>query len=148
MFFTAARWPRPSKGLFFGITSIAVSLEYDEDADFYVAAGIAAGVIGKVMRQPESTGRLFNINIPTAATRGDSETKIVPMGLAQYGRSYEKRNDPSGRPYYWALWSEPASPPPEEADVTQLREGNVTLTPLDFDLTNRKLLSQMRDWQV
>ena len=141
------------EGAFFGVTSIAVSLEYNEDADYDSAAAIAARVVGEIAAKPESRGKLFNLNIPTtAATRqaeGDSPpVKIVPMGLAQYGRSYEKRADPNGRPYYWALWSEPTHPPAEAADVVQLRDGNVTLTPLDFDLTNTKMLDQMKDWEL
>ena len=47
---------------------------------------------------------MFNLNIPTAATDSPKERKVVPMGLAQYGRPYEKRTDPNGRSYYWALW--------------------------------------------
>ena len=70
------------------------------------------------------------------------------MGLEQYGRCYEKRTDPHGRDYYWALWTEPEQPPPESADVIQLREGNVTLTPLRFDLTDPQRLEQMRDWDL
>ena len=70
------------------------------------------------------------------------------MGLAQYGHSYEKREDPVGRDYYWALWSEPTHRPAEEADVTELRRGNVTLTPLQFDLTEQKMLESMPDWDL
>jgi 5'-nucleotidase len=68
------------------------------------------------------------------------------MGLSQYGRRYEKRKDPGGRDYYWALWSEPTQPPPEETDLTQLAQGNVTVTPLDFDLTRHPMIEQMRGW--
>ncbi len=134
------------EGAFFGVTSVAVSLEYDEDADYQTAAVIARNVISGLTPQPEAAGKLFNLNIPTAATLSPGELRVVPMGLAQYGRSYEKRQDPGGRDYYWALWSEPQQPPPESADVTELRRGNVTLTPLHFDLTQRQLLAQMPDW--
>lgn len=141
------------EGAFFGVTSIAVSLEYDEDADYDSAALIAGRVVKSIAAKPESAGKLFNLNIPTVASAkqaaGQSPpVKMVPMGLAQYGRSYEKRSDPGGRPYYWALWSVPPNPPPEAADIVQLRDGNVTLTPLDFDLTNRPMLDQMKDWSL
>ena len=72
----------------------------------------------------------------------------VAMGLAQYGHSYEKRKDPAGRDYFWALWSEPNEPPQEPADVTELRRGNATLTPLKFDLTEQKLLQTMPHWNL
>jgi 5'-nucleotidase len=136
------------EGAFFGVTSVAVSLEYDEDADYQTAAVIARNVVGGIIEQPAANGRLFNLNIPTAATDSPKDVKVVPMGLAQYGRTYEKRKDPNGRSYYWALWSQPDQPPPDEADITELRNGNVTLTPLDFNLTEQKLLKSMPDWKL
>ena len=136
------------EGAFFGLTSVAVSLEYSEDPDFQSAAVIARNVIGGLVKQPESNGGLFNLNIPSAATEAPRDLKIVPMGLAQYGHSYEKRKDPAGRDYFWALWSEPNEPPQEPADVTELRRGNATLTPLKFDLTEQKLLQTMPHWNL
>ncbi|TWU27085.1 5'-nucleotidase SurE [Novipirellula galeiformis] len=136
------------EGAFFGVTSVAVSLEYDPDADFQAAAVIARDVVGGLVKRPEASGRLFNLNIPTAATLSPPHLSIVPMGLAQYGRMYEKRQDPGGRDYYWALWSEPEKPPAEHSDVTALRNGNVTLTPLQFDLTVQPLLESMDDWEL
>ncbi|MEL6108342.1 MAG: 5'/3'-nucleotidase SurE [Planctomycetota bacterium] len=134
------------EGAFFGLTSVAVSLEHDPDADFQSAAVIAKNVISGLLKNDAAQGKLFNLNIPTAATDAPSQLRIVPMGLAQYGNCYEKRQDPGGRNYYWALWNEPEKPPHEETDLIELRQGNVTLTCLDFDLTNRAMLSEMNDW--
>ncbi|KLU04896.1 5-nucleotidase SurE [Rhodopirellula islandica] len=136
------------EGAFFGVTSVAVSLENSDDNDFDAAAVIARNVIGEIVRHKESQGGLFNLNVPTAATESASEVKVVPMGLAQYGRRYEKRQDPGGRDYYWALWTQPNKPPAEMTDVTQLREGYVTLTPLCFNLTREDLLGEMKDWDL
>ncbi len=134
------------EGAFFGVTSIAVSLEYSPQADFQSAAVIARNVIGGLVKQPDAKGKLFNLNIPTAATENPSELKIVPMGQAQYGRTYEKRIAPGGRSYYWALWTEPDQPAEQLTDLTELRKGNVTLSPLHFDLTRNELLSEMPQW--
>ncbi len=136
------------EGAFFGITSIAVSMEHSEDPDTAAAALIARNVIDGIVKQPESQGKLFNVNIPTVATQHPAEVKIVPMGLGQYGRQYEKRTAPNGRDYYWALWTEPPEPPPEETDVTQLSQGHVTVTPLDFDLTRQAMLEPMKRWDL
>lgn len=136
------------EGAFFGVTSVAVSLEYDPDADFQSAAVIARNVISGIANRRDAQGKLFNLNIPTVATESPRELKVVPMGLAQYGRTYEKRQDPGGRDYYWALWSDPDPAPPESADVTELRSGNVTLTPLNFDLADHSMLADMTDWNL
>ena len=136
------------EGAFFGTTSVAVSLEYDPDADFQAAAVIARNVISGIIKQPESKGNLFNINIPTAATEGPAELKIVPKGLAQYGNRYEKRQDPGGRDYYWALWEQPSQPPSDNTDVTELRAGNVTLTQLQIDMTDHQATKEMEAWNL
>ena len=141
------------EGAFFGVTSVAVSLEHDEDANYPAAAAIARNVVGDLISHPESAGGLFNLNIPTAATLPDATAKaqdvqIVPMGLAQYGRRYERRQDPVGRDYYWALWSEPKHPPAERTDLAQLREGKITLSPLHFNLTRDEMLEPMSRWEL
>ena len=55
------------EGAFFGITSIAVSLEYDEQAQFETAARMARGVIEQILAQPAARQQLFNLNFPTSA---------------------------------------------------------------------------------
>ena len=136
------------EGAFFGKTSVAVSMEYSDDMNVTAAAKIAKNVIGGIIKNPDSKGQLFNLNVPTAATETPTELQVVPMGLAQYGRSYEKRTDPSGRDYYWALWSDSVEPPPGRTDLNELRKGNVTLTPLKFDMSNQQLLDDMRSWNL
>ncbi|XZE51821.1 5'/3'-nucleotidase SurE [Planctomycetaceae bacterium SH139] len=136
------------EGAFFGVRSIAVSLEYDPQADFQAAAVVARNVIGGLLKKDTQPGSLFNINIPTAATLAAAEVKVVPMGLDQYGGKYEKRTDPGGRDYYWALWTPPGELPKDETDATELRRGHVTVTPLHFDLTARGRLDSMRAWDL
>lgn len=136
------------EGAFFGVTSCAVSLEYDPEADYQAAAVIARNLIGGICSQSESAGGLYNINIPTVATEQAAEVRVTPMGLAQYGDRYEKRQDPGGRDYYWAMWNDSQRPPAEESDVTELRQGRVTVTPLQFDLTRRSMLESMESWNL
>ncbi len=131
------------EGAFFGITSIAVSLEWDEHAEYGRAAEIGLDVIrGLLARQP-AKGSLFNINIPTRALRGTPELRVVPMSVARYGEAFERRTDPRGRAYYWATNDPPPPPSPHESDVTALAAGAVTLTPLDYDLTHRAAIDTL-----
>lgn len=135
------------EGAFFGLNSVAVSLEFDEQAQFDKAALVARQVIEQILAQ-RRTPQLYNLNIPTAALEEPQpQLKMVPMGMYRYGEQYEKRFDPRGRPYFWAT-SEPPPPPGElETDLTALRKGFVTLTPLNFDLTHERVLAEMQAWQ-
>lgn len=135
------------EGAFFGLTSVAVSLEYTEHAEFSQAAVLARKVILQILEQKGPEPQLFNVNIPTAALAGTPQVKIVPMGLDRYGEAYEKRIDPRGRAYYWATNDPPPQPGETETDLTALSKGHVTVTPLDFDLTKHKYFSQMMSWK-
>ncbi len=125
------------EGAFFGITSIAVSLEWDDHANFARAAEIGLDVIRGLLDRRPAQGSLFNINIPTRALATAPSLRVVPMSVARYGEAFERRVDPRGRSYYWATNDPPPPPSPFESDVTALAAGNVTLTPLDYDLTHR-----------
>ena len=131
------------EGAFFGITSMAVSLEWDDHADFDRAAVIGAAVIRQVLERRPAAGSLFNINIPTRALAGGAELRVVPMSVARYGEAFERRVDPRGRSYWWATNDPPPPPSPGESDVTALAAGHVTLTPLDYDLTRRGGLDEL-----
>ena len=138
------------EGAFFGITSIAVSLEWDEHADYDRAAAIAIDVIAELLRRSPQAGSLFNLNIPSAALTGRRELRVVPMSTARYGEAFERRVDPRGRSYYWATNEPPPPPSPSETDVTALAAGHVTLTPLDYDLTLRTAIDTLAagEWKL
>jgi 5'-nucleotidase len=136
------------EGAFYGITSVAVSLEFSEHAQVDRAAALARQVIEQILAHKETGPQLYNLNIPIAALEpGARELRVVPMGLARSGEQYEKRVDPRGRSYFWAL-SDPVGHTGEhETDISALRKGFVTLTPLDFDLTKRSFVAEMEHWQ-
>ena len=138
------------EGAFFGITSIAVSLEWDEHADYDRAAEIAADVIAGLLARTPRAGSLYNINIPTRALQGVPQLRVVPMSIDRYGEAFERRVDPRGRSYYWATNDPPPPPSPHESDVTALAAGKVTLTPLAFDLTHRGSLDALAvgPWKI
>ena len=134
------------EGAFFGITSVAVSLEYHDAPRYDIAAEIAARVIGQLLEQPAAVGRLYNLNIPMRALTEPAEVKVVPMATAPWGEDFQPRIDPRGRPYFWANGLQPDPPPGIATDLSELRAGNITITPLNFDLSDREKISEMRDW--
>lgn len=134
------------EGAFFEIMSVAVSLEYSMHADWERAAWIARAVIEQILQRQGTAPRLFNLNIPLAALDGAPKLRVVPMGVARYGEGFEKRIDPRGRSYYWATNEPPPRPSEEETDLTALSKGYLTLTPLHYDLTSRRMIDEMAAW--
>jgi 5'-nucleotidase len=135
------------EGAFFGITSIAVSLEYHEHARFDKAAELARTVIEQVLKQKGPGPQLYNVNIPTAAISTALGVRTVPMDVVHYGERFERRVDPWGRPYYWATGEPPPQLGQNDTDLTALKQGFITLTPLDYNLTKTAAMAEMRNWQ-
>ncbi len=134
------------EGAFFGITSVAVSLEWDEHAQFEKAADIALWVIEKILANQGAQPHLYNLNIPTSALDREARLRVVPMGIQQYGEKYEKRTDPRGRPYFWAAGGPPVPDQNEQTDLTELEKGFITLSPLHYDLTKHGMMKTMQKW--
>ena len=140
---------------FYRIESFAVSMEYrDKKMPFGRAAEIAADVIERVLARKKESGDaspgLYNLNIPVKAIDGERTLKVVPMDTNQYWESFEKRTDPNGNPYFWLV----GRPIPRDGgdspvsgdkmtDLQALAGGYITLTPLDYDMTNRETLHRM-----
>jgi 5'-nucleotidase len=141
------------EGAFFRIPSIAVSLEHDPHADFSAAAQLALNLIRQILQNQGTRSELYNVNIPTAATKSFRlgvipEVHCVPMGVERYGDHYIKRQDPKGRNYYWSTNDPPPKPTDHETDLNALAAGHITVTPLQFDMTKQSLLRDMPNWDL
>lgn len=136
------------EGSFFGINSVAVSLEEGPEQPYDRAAELACQVIEQLLAQQDAPSRLYNLNIPLVALDRSPELRVVPMAVARYGENFMKGTDPKGRTYYWATTDPPPPPEAHPTDVSVLAEGYLSLTPLDYNLTESKLLLQMQQWDL
>lgn len=135
------------EGAFFGIPSIAVSLQFDENPDFSRAAQFTVQIIRQILEQRSDEVRLFNLNIPTKALLEESpKVCVVPMDIRQYGEKYEKRVDPWGRTYYWATGEPGPAFDDHGTDLSVLARGEIALTPLHYDLTAGNVLGKVAEW--
>jgi 5'-nucleotidase len=71
----------------------------------------------------------------------------VPQNVAPYVETFDRRIDPRGRVYFWTKPEFTCPSPHPDTDVSLLGEGYITVTPLQFDLTHRPLLEQMKAWE-
>ena len=137
------------EGAFFKITSIAVSLEYTKPKplDFPRAADLARRVIEQVMAHRPAAGSLFNVNIPALERGPVRGIRVVPQNVAPYVEAFDRRIDPRGRVYFWSKPEFGCPEPHPDTDVTALAEGYITVTPLQFDLTDAARLAEMGRWE-
>ncbi len=137
-----------AEGAFFGVPSIAVSLEHGRELDFERAAGVAYRVIDRVLDRGLAPGQLINLNIPALGKERPRGLKVVPQSTQAMEDRYERQARPDGGDCYW-LQGDFADPAGQvDTDLHAIRDGYVAITPLHFDMTHAEQLEQMRQWNM
>ena len=136
------------EGAFFRVTSIACSLEYRKlrPLDFAHGAALAREVVEQIVARRPATGSLFNVNIPSLDRGPVRGVRVMPQNLAPYTEGFDRRTDPRGRVYFWTTPEFSCPDPHPDTDVFALQESYITVTPLQFNLTDAPALEAMRDW--
>jgi 5'-nucleotidase len=132
---------------FLGLPSVAVSLYLRDDvpADYPRAAVFARRAIEQCLAAGLTGGQCVTINVPpTRAGEAPNGIKVVRQCTRAWVDTYEERTDPRGRSYYWNSSVFTLGETESDTDVAALRDGYVTVTPLQFDLTQHL---QLREWK-
>ncbi len=130
---------------FLGLPAIAVSLHLREPipADYAGAAKICRETIQKILADGLAGGQMMNVNVPALPPgQRPTGTKMVRQCTRPFIDTYERRQDPRGRDYFWNNSIFTLGETDDDTDVAALRDGYVTMTPLQFDLTDHPLLRE------
>lgn len=133
----------------FGIPSVALSYTGEHPEELEGWGNLIGRLLGRFLGRnafPEHT--LFNINLPGCAPGEVKGVKITSLGRRQYDESITRALDPSGKEYFWigggvANWSGPG-----DSDFQAVRDGWISVTPLHLDLTNYRLMEEIRGWDL
>jgi 5'-nucleotidase len=133
------------EGAFYHNTAIACSLEYDEKIhDFVTAAKYCRKVIDQLLATKPAKGSLFNVNVPVLEHGPIRGVRIVPQNVTPYQEKFDRRINPRGRTYFWTSPEFHCPEPHPDTDVTCLAEQYITVTPLQFNLTDHVRLAEMQ----
>jgi 5'-nucleotidase len=139
------------EGTLLEIPSMAVSLAVDLDdrgpQTFETAAECAARVAGIVAERSLPPKTLLNVNVPRLPASEIRGYRLTRLGHRVFRDIIVAKTDPRGRPYYWVA-GKPEWDQGEKTDITAIMEGYVSVTPLNMDMTDYKLLVDMEAWGV
>jgi 5'-nucleotidase len=134
------------EGTLLQIPSIAFSLDVEEGKPerWDTVEHHAPDLIRKLLRINWPDDTLLNVNFPDLPADKVKGVKVAPLGRRQINEKLVERKDPKGRPYYWI-----GAPIKDDfdrpgVDIVWLNEGYITVTPLTIDLTNFRMLEQLR----
>lgn len=131
------------EGALLGIPSIAVSLERSHGTyDFGPSAAAAAAVAEAVLRHGLAARTFLNINVPPGNPRG---TRITVQAKRNHVTVVDARIDPRNQPYYWIEEGQNEWEPHDRSDYQAVKDGYVSITPLQPDLTAYDLLDALEE---
>jgi len=115
--------------------------------DFGPAAQVARMVAERAIQNGLRKDIVLNVNIPYLKTEEIKGYHITRQGLRVYRDALDRRVDPQGRPYFWIGGEMPTGVDEPGTDFGALRAGYVSITPLQLDLTDHRMMDELKKWR-
>lgn len=136
-----------TEGAILGIPSFAISLASFKWHNFEAAVDFSYKLAKKILGERSLKKILLNVNVPALPKGEIKGIKITRQGMATYEESYERREDPRKRVYYW-LRSQRMKIKGEDAlDAVAVKNGYISITPLHYDMTDYDKIGLISRWE-
>ena len=125
----------------YGIPAMAVSVDQRVGIDYGRCARIAAGLAARVLAVGLPPGIVLNVNVPACDVAGVAIThqcRKISRNLMVETR------DPWDRPHYWMHEEVPLEAAERGSDYAAIRDGYLSITPLQFDHTAHAEIEGLR----
>ncbi len=136
------------EGALHGIPAIAVSLDSCQSFNFKPAAQFTAKLIHTLMQRPLPVNTLLNVNLPAVSQEELTGVAITKLGIREYENTFDRRQDPRGRIYYWMGGSIIDNENAPDSDIVAVKAGKISVTPIHFDLTNYAIMDILKTWNL
>jgi 5'-nucleotidase len=140
-----------AEGALLGFPAIAVSMKQGEERDFHRAARLVLPIIRKLLDIGLAPGELININVPDLTPGEPLGIRVVPMATRVMEDRFARHTAPDGRDYYWLIGDTFAGVKTNvQSDLDAIEERYISLTPLQFDMTQYAQLEQLskHEWRL
>jgi 5'-nucleotidase len=134
------------EGYLFGVPSIAFSQVDKGHAHLDAAAGVAADVVERFIREPLAGPILLNVNIPNRPLDELRGMRVTRLGKRHHSEPVIRAADPHGQPIYWIGPAGVARDAGPGTDFHAVDSGYVSITPLQIDLTHCAQIGAVEQW--
>lgn len=135
-----------TEGRFLGLPAVAISLVGSDPQHFGTAAQVAIALLQKIQHQPLPHDTLLNVNVPDLPLDELKGYRATRLGARHKAEAVIQGKDPRGHLIYWV------GPPGSEQDAgpgtdfDAVKNGYVSVTPLQLDLTRYERIEALNDW--
>ncbi len=136
------------EGYLFGIPSMAFSQVEKGWSHLDAAAQAVRQVIQAVLKcPPPGASWLLNVNIPNRPDAATLPCRMTKLGRRHASQPVIQQLSPRGEPIYWIGSAGDARECGEGTDFYAVVNGEISVTPLQTDLTNHASLLSWKHWQ-
>ncbi len=135
-----------TEGFLLGVPSVAVSLCSKVGAHFETAARVALEVVQMIQRRQMKEPVLLNVNVPDVPYDALLGTVVTRLGKRHKAESVVRTVTPRHETVYWVGAAGEAQDAGEGTDFHAVNNRQVSITPLQIDLTHNAQLSIVREW--
>jgi 5'-nucleotidase len=134
------------EGRFLGKPAVAVSLAGHKEGHFETAAHYAVRLVEQLTRDPLPADTILNVNVPDAPLEAIAGIEATRLGNRHKSEPVIRDEDPHGQPIYWVGAPGSAADAGAGTDFHAIRNGYVSITPLQVDLTRYTAIDQVSSW--
>ena len=134
------------EGRFLGLPAIAVSMASHQPRYYETAARVACELLLRLCRDPLPADTILNVNVPDLPYEQLSGFEATRLGHRHKAEPVIRAQDPRGRSIYWVGPAGAEQDAGPGTDFHAVRQGYVSITPIQVDLTRYDALNKVAGW--
>jgi len=136
-----------TEGRFLGYPAIAISMSAHQPQYYATGARVAAELVERLCQEnPFGEQVILNVNVPDVPWNDIKGFRATRLGYRHKAEPVVCDKDPRGRPIYWVGAAGPEADAGEGTDFHAVRNGYVSITPIQVDLTRHAAVSSVTGW--
>ncbi|PUB84480.1 MAG: 5'/3'-nucleotidase SurE [gamma proteobacterium symbiont of Ctena orbiculata] len=135
-----------TEGRFLGFPAIAVSMNSHDPQHLETGGWVAQELVTRLLRFPLSENVILNVNVPDLPYQQLQGVRSTRLGHRHKAEPVIEARDPRGRTIYWVGPAGAEQDAGPGTDFYTVRQGFVSVTPLQVDLTRHSALQTVSEW--
>lgn len=137
------------EGALENIPAIGFSLlDHSIDADFDASKIFVRQIVEKVIKEGLPNNICLNVNIPKLKLSEIHGIKICRQANGNWEEEFDERIDPTGKKYFWLTGIFKNYDTGEDTDIWALKNGFVSIVPVQYDLTAHSAIKTLKSWNL
>jgi 5'-nucleotidase len=129
-----------------GLDAVAVSLCDWSTPKFEEAGRWARRIVEWVVERGLPRGVLLNVNVPALSDDEIEGIALTRQARSRWEEGFDERTDPADQPYYWLAGTFVNLDEGQETDLSAIKRGYVSVTPIQHDMTAYDAFASLENW--